>query len=145
VSWLPQGFSCYANQYDNPFMLSQLTHLFAQQPNIQLALVFGSAARGMLKPESDVDVAVLARHALSAVEKHALIEHIALATGRAVDLIDLATVGQPLLGQIVRDAKRLKGTDGQFAELMTRNALDQADFMPYVTRLLQTRRAAWIG
>lgn len=126
-------------------MLGQLTHLFAQEPSIQLALVFGSAARGALKPESDVDVAVLAHHALSATEKHTLIEHIALSTGRAVDLIDLATVGQPLLGQIVRDAKRVKGSASQFAELMTRNALDEADFMPYVTRLLQTRRAAWIG
>lgn len=126
-------------------MFSQLAHLFAQQSSIQLALVFGSAARGTLLPESDVDVAVLAHHPLSATEKHALIEHIALATGRAVDLIDLATVGQPLLGQIVRDAKLLKGRDSQFASLMTRNALDEADFMPYVTRLLQTRRAAWIG
>jgi uncharacterized protein len=126
-------------------MLNQLTYLFAQQPNIQLALVFGSGARGTLKPESDVDVAVLAKQALSAIEKHALIEQIALSTGRAVDLIDLTTVGQPLLGQIVRDAKRVKGSDSQFAQLMTRNAMDEADFMPYVTRLLQTRRAVWIG
>lgn len=126
-------------------MFSQITHLFAQQPNIQIALVFGSVARGTVTPESDVDVAVLARHRLSASEKHSLIERIALLTGRAVDLIDLATVGQPLLGQIVRNAKRVKGTDSQFAQLMTRNALDEADFMPYVTRLLQTRRAAWIG
>jgi uncharacterized protein len=126
-------------------MFSQLTNLFAQESSIQLALVFGSAARGALKPESDIDVAVLAHQRLSQVEKRALIEQIALSTGRAVDLIDMADVGQPLLGQIMTNAKRVKGTDSQFASLMTRNALDEADFMPYVTRLLQTRRAAWIG
>lgn len=126
-------------------MLSQLTNLFAQEASIQVALVFGSAARGALKPESDIDVAVLAHQRLSQGEKRALIEQIALSTGRAVDLIDMADVGQPLLGQIMTNAKRVKGTDSQFASLMTRNALDEADFMPYVTRLLQTRRAAWIG
>jgi uncharacterized protein len=126
-------------------MLSKLTNFFAQESSIQLALVFGSAARGALKPESDIDVAVLGHQRLSSIEKHALIEQIALSTGRAVDLIDLADVGQPLLGQIITNAKRVKGTDSQFASLMTRNALDEADFMPYVTRLLQTRRAAWIG
>jgi predicted nucleotidyltransferase len=126
-------------------MFSQLTNLFAHEPSVQLALVFGSAARGALKPESDIDVAVLAHHRLSHAEKRALIEQIALSTGRAVDLIDLADVGQPLLGQIMKNAKRVKGTDSQLASLMTRNALDEADFMPYVTRLLQTRRAAWIG
>jgi uncharacterized protein len=126
-------------------MFSQLTSLFAQQSHIQLALIFGSAARGTLMPDSDMDIAVLANHPLSNAEKRELIEQVAVLTGRAVDLVDLATVGQPLLGQIVKDAKRIKGTDSQFATLMTRNVLDQADFMPYVTRLLQTRRAAWIG
>jgi uncharacterized protein len=130
---------------DNLRMFSQLTNLFAQESSIQLALVFGSAARGTLKQESDIDVAVLAHQRLSSIEKRALIERLTLSTGRAVDLIDLAEAGQPLLGQIVKNAKRVKGTDDQFANLMTRNALDQADFMPYVTRLLQTRRAAWIG
>jgi uncharacterized protein len=126
-------------------MSDHLTALFAQQPQIQLALVFGSAAHGNLTPHSDVDIAVLATQPLSHTDKRSLMEQITLLTGRAVDLIDLSTVGQPLLGQIVKDAKRIKGTDSQFATLMTRNVLDVADFMPYVTRLLHTRRAAWIG
>lgn len=130
---------------DNPHMLNQLTNLFAKNASIQLALVFGSAARGDLKPESDIDVAVLAHKRLSHIEKRALIEQITVSTGRAVDLIDLADVGQPLLGQIMKNSKRVKGTDSLFASLMTRSVLDEADFMPYVARLLQTRRAAWIG
>jgi uncharacterized protein len=126
-------------------MFASFMPFFAQQHNIRMAVLFGSAARGTLTAESDIDVAVLADSPLNNAEKRYLIEELALITGRAVDLIDLATVGQPLLGQILKDAKRLKGTDSQFAQLMTRNALEQADFMPYVTRLLKTRRAAWTG
>ena len=122
-----------------------LTNLFASQPTILLALLFGSVARGTHTPESDLDIAVLTTHPMGMTAKRGLIEQLAVATGRAVDLIDLATVGQPLLGQIIKDAKRLKGTDSQFAQLLLKNAEEQEDFMPYVTRLLQTRRAAWTG
>lgn len=126
-------------------MLEHLAQIFKNQADIQLALVFGSAARATLRPESDIDIAVLSKLPLSSLDKQRLIEQIAMATGRSVDLIDLATVGQPLLSQIIKDAKRIKGSDSQFAKLLVRNALDEADFMPYVSRLLQTRRAAWIG
>ena len=124
---------------------STLTPVFAGMPNIQLALLFGSVARGVHTAQSDLDIAVLAAPQLTMVDKRCLIERIAAATGRAVDLIDLATVGQPLLGQIIKDAKRLKGTDVQFAQLLLKNAEQQEDFMPYITRLLHTRRAAWTG
>jgi uncharacterized protein len=126
-------------------MLDHLAHIFKHQTDILLALVFGSAARASLRPDSDIDIAVLSKQPLNSLDKQKLIGEIALATGRSVDLIDLATVGQPLLGQIIKDAKRIKGSDSQFAKLLVRNALDEADFMPYVSRLLQTRRAAWIG
>jgi predicted nucleotidyltransferase len=126
-------------------MFSELKLLFAEKPRVRLAVVFGSAARGALKPESDIDVAVLHDSPLSSSEKRDLVEQLAVITGRAVDLIDLATVGQPLLGQIIKDATRLKGSNSQFAQLMARNAFEQADFMPYVTRLLKTRRMAWTG
>lgn len=126
-------------------MLDHLAQIFKNLPDIQLALVFGSVARATLRADSDIDIAVLSKQPLCSLDKQRLIEQIALSTGRSVDLIDLATVGQPLLGQIIKDAKRIKGTDSQFAKLLVRNALDEADFMPYVSRLLQTRRAAWIG
>ncbi|MFM9901290.1 MAG: type VII toxin-antitoxin system MntA family adenylyltransferase antitoxin [Polaromonas sp.] len=125
--------------------VNTLTQLFASQPAVVVALLFGSVARGTHTPESDLDVAVLTRQPMSMTDKRGLIEQMAVTMGRAVDLIDLATVGQPLLGQILKDAKRLKGTDSQFAQLLLKNAEEQEDFMPYITRLLQTRRAAWTG
>jgi len=38
----------------------QIARTLAQHAEIELAFVFGSAARGALRPDSDVDVAVLA-------------------------------------------------------------------------------------
>ena len=110
---------------------------------LRLALVFGSVARGEARADSDIDVAVLADHALSADERIRLIADIAQATGRAVDLVDLATAGQPLLGEILRDGHRLVGSADQLADLATRAALDAADFLPLVQRALKQRRLAW--
>lgn len=113
--------------------------------HLRLVLVFGSVARGSARADSDIDVAVLADHALGAVEKMRLIEAIAQATGRPVDLVDLTTAGQPLLGQILRDGYRLLGTADAQADLATRAVLDTHDFLPYVQRMFKQRRQAWIG
>ena len=74
-----------------------------------------------------------------------LIGDIAAITGRAVDLIDLKTVGQPLLGQIIKHGLRLVGDDASYGALLSKNAFDHADFYPYRQRILDQRRQAWIG
>lgn len=122
---------------------STLRDALARAAGLRLAMLFGSVARGEARADSDIDVAVLADHALSADEKISLIGDIAQATGRAVDLVDLATAGQPLVGEILRDGRRLVGSAGQLADLATRAALDAADFLPLVQRTLKQRRLAW--
>ena len=47
-----------------------------------------------------MDVAILASSPLDIAYRIRLIEEISVATGRPVDLIDLATVGEPLLGLV---------------------------------------------
>lgn len=117
----------------------------ARRSELRLALLFGSAARGELGPASDLDVAVLGGRALSAAHKLELIEGLARASGRPVDLVDLATVGQPLLGRILAEGQRLFGTDEDYASLIVRNVFDRADFLPYQERILEERRRRWIG
>ncbi len=124
-------------------MHTALSAFFEQQADIELALLFGSQARGSAHTDSDIDVAVQATQALSTMRKKQLIEGIALLSGCAVELVDLRHVGQPIMGQIIQDAQRLKGSNDLFACLLIRNAVDTADFIPYVTRLLAQRRAAW--
>jgi predicted nucleotidyltransferase len=110
---------------------------------ILLAFVFGSVAAGTARIDSDIDIAVLKEQPLSAAEKAGLIEKIADITGRPVDLIDLRTVGEPLLGEIFK-GKRIAGSDEQHARLLTRHLLDVADFLPLQQRILKERRDQWI-
>ena len=128
-----------------PRIDDQLLDVLAHFPGVVLAVLFGSIALGRQRPDSDLDIAVAARQALTAAEKMALIEALTERTGRSVDLIDLKVVAEPLLGQIVRHGRRLLGSDGAYGQLISRHLFEQADFMPYRSGVLAERRAAWTG
>lgn len=116
-----------------------------EKHGIRLALLFGSVAKGSAGFESDLDIAVDAGHALGVEEKIALIEALAMLTGRPIDLIDLKTVGEPLLGQILAGNKRIIGNTTKYAELTLKHIYNMEDFVPYQRRILEERRRAWIG
>lgn len=124
---------------------ASLRDVLAGFSDVQLALVFGSVAQGHAAPDSDLDIAVAARHALSVEQKMALIAALSARTGRPIDLIDLNAVGQPLLGQIVIHGRRLLGSAAAHGRLIGRHLIDDADFIPLRRRILQERRNAWIG
>jgi len=115
------------------------------QPGIRLAILFGSLATGRERVDSDLDLAVDAGRRLTTVERLALTTELAKRTGRPVDLVDLYVVGEPLLGQILRHGKRLLGGGTCYADLIRRHLFDQADYLPYRSRILAERRRAWIG
>jgi uncharacterized protein len=125
-------------------MLNELTTFLQSQSDIRLAILFGSAAADRLRYESDIDLAIQCDAQLSAQRKIELIEAIALISGRPVDLIDLKTVGQPLLGYILQ-GKRLKGNSDALAKLAYRSLIEQADFLPLIERTLAHRRQAWLN
>ncbi len=85
-----------------PDLQQAIAGLLEKQHRLELAYLFGSLARGSAHPGSDLDLAVLAHPPLSTAERIALIEQLATLAGRPVDLIDLATFGEPLLGEILR-------------------------------------------
>jgi predicted nucleotidyltransferase len=122
-----------------------LQDVLAQFPTLVLALVFGSVARGKARNDSDLDIAVACGQVLTSAEKMDIITALASRTGRPVDLVDLKTVAEPLLGQILRHGRRLLGSDGAYGNLISKHLIEQADFMPYRNRVLAERRAAWIG
>ncbi|RMF20751.1 MAG: nucleotidyltransferase domain-containing protein [Deltaproteobacteria bacterium] len=119
--------------------------VIAKYPEIRLVIVFGSLAEGAGRRDSDVDVAVGASRPLTADQKLSLTGDLAEATGRPVDVIDLRTAGEPLLGQILSGGRRIAGSDEEYAALITRHLIDSADFLPYRDRILAERRRAWIG
>jgi predicted nucleotidyltransferase len=115
------------------------------QSGIKLAILFGSLSDSRGQAGSDLDLAIDAGHCLTADEKLSLTNKLAERTGRPVDLVDLHTVGEPLLGQILRHGKKLFGSETCYADLIRRHLFDQADHLPYRTRILAERRLAWIG
>jgi predicted nucleotidyltransferase len=125
--------------------VEQVNTALAAHPDIELAFIYGSVARDQARRDSDVDVAIQASTPLNAEEKMRLIEDIATATGRAVDLVDLRVVGEPLLGQILKHGLQIRGKPTDRALLMQRHVYAMEDFMPYVERTLAERRKAWIG
>lgn len=124
---------------------AQVLDVLKQHPELKLALLFGSHARGAAREDSDVDLAVSAGRPLSAAEVMALIGDLGAATGCAVDLIDLAVVGEPLLGQILNHGVRLLGDSSEQASWLTRHLIEAEDFMPLQQRILDARRRHWIG
>lgn len=123
----------------------RIQQILEKHPHILLAVLFGSLARNAANFDSDLDIAVRADRPLDADEKMRLIMDLAEAIGRPVDVVDLSTVGEPLLGQIMTGGRRLLGDDARYAALLSQHLFDQADFMPYRRRILQERRRAWIG
>jgi len=122
-----------------------LRETLEQFPQVSLAVLFGSAALGSQQPNSDLDIAVAANRPLTANERTAIISALAERTGRPIDLVDLNGVSEPLLGQVLRHGRRILGSDTLYGELISRHLFEQADFMPYRSRILAERRVAWIG
>ena len=89
--------------------------------------------------------AVALNQTMSVAQHIDTIGNLAVATGRPIDLIDLRSAGEPLLGQIMQYGVRILGSDVLHAQFMTRHIMNAADFMPYQTRILKERRQAWIS
>jgi len=123
----------------------QIRQVLERHNAIRLAILFGSLAKGTARCESDLDLAVGADHPLDADETMELISDLAEALGRPVDLIDLSTVGEPLLGQIIAGGRRVVGSNTLYAGLLLKHLYNQEDFVPYQRRILKERREAWIG
>ena len=123
----------------------RLCRVLQHFPFIDQAVLFGSLARGAERPDSDLDVAVRGARALTAGQRRDITSALALDFNRPVDLVDLATVGQPLLDQIVDTGVQVVGTPHQWGDLIYRNIMDHEDFVPYQKRILEGRRKAWIN
>jgi predicted nucleotidyltransferase len=121
----------------------QLTRILSQYPRIELAILFGSQATGDVTPESDIDLALLTDTPISSNLKLELIEMIGSRFGRPVDIVDLYSAAEPILGQVFK-GKRLLGDDATYARLLTKHLINTADFVPLQQRILNERRDAWI-
>ncbi|MCC6786037.1 MAG: nucleotidyltransferase domain-containing protein [Planctomycetes bacterium] len=124
----------------------ELASLLSRHASLRLAILFGSAAAGRQRPDSDVDVAVAGARGLSPQERIELIGELAQLTGRAVDLVDLTIASGTVLSRVLTTGRLLFCSDHTlYAELIKKALYDDADLERYRQRILGARRDAWIG
>ena len=124
-----------------------LTDVLTARPEIRLAYVFGSfgGSGGRPRPDSDVDVAVATGVPIEAADRLSLTDELALATGRPVDLIDLHATGPLVLTRALTTGTCLVKRDAALlARLLVRMWYQNADFMPLVRRIQDTRRERFL-
>ncbi|MEE9446045.1 MAG: hypothetical protein V3V19_10325 [Cocleimonas sp.] len=73
-----------------------------------------------------------------------LLQSLAELTDKYIDLIDLKTVGEPLLNQIIQHGKQLKGSKQNQIDLSIKNVNMMQDFTPYIERTLKQKRERWL-
>ncbi len=130
----------------NATVQAAIEQVLARHPSIVVAILFGSLAADHSRKDSDLDLAVASTSPLDTQIRIQLIEELAVALGRPVDLIDLALTHGPLLQQILTKGRLLICTDRtRYANLLLRVVYEEADVMPYYHRILAERRRAWIG
>ncbi len=123
----------------------RVAHLLKTFPEVRLATLFGSAVRGRLTAQSDLDIAVAADRKLSVEQRVRLAHSLAAALGREIDLIDLQDVSGLILEQALCRGEVILNEDTQlYARLLLRLWYNQADMMPYTRRILEERTRHWL-
>jgi predicted nucleotidyltransferase len=114
-------------------MLESVATLLASDPRVSCALLFGSAARGTVSPEGDLDVAVglAAGTRPAAREIGELVSRLESAAGRPVDLVLLDEAPPALAYRIFRDGVVLTARDpAALARAKARAIIEYLDFRP---------------
>lgn len=116
-------------------LLTRLCDAARRQPEIVLAAVFGSVARGEARDGSDVDVAVLLDEG-SASRRGAIEAELGRAAGREIDFVDLAAGPPQLRFEIARDGRLLfERRPYAWADFRARAMIDWWDWAPTAARI----------
>jgi len=129
-----------SSEASNQDMVKKISTWLNNQPSILFAILFGSFAKGNDHRNSDIDLAIELDEKITPETKLSLLQSLAEITSRQIDLVDLKTVGEPLLNQIIQHGKQLKGNQQQFIDLTIKNVNMMEDFTPYIKRMLKERR-----
>ena len=121
-------------------LLERVSEVLTAYSEIQLGIIFGSAASGTMRDDSDVDIAVLAQEPMSLSLRLELIAELSLAVGREVDVVDLYSAQGTILQQVLtKGVVALERTKLGRAALMKRMLFDQSDMEPYRRRMIEAR------
>jgi uncharacterized protein len=128
-----------------PEIVAQAKETLCTEPGLRLAILYGSAATGKMRTDSDVDIALLFARPLGAERKMELKSRLESELQRDVDLIDLFSLSGTILKQVLHKGRVLIQTKpGELAGLIQKMIYNQADMMPYVSRTLIERQRRFI-
>jgi predicted nucleotidyltransferase len=107
-------------------------------PELEIAIVYGSASTGKNRPGSDVDIAVLADEPISFHRRLSMVESLEKVLHQEVDLVDLYSLHGPLLQQIFENGSIvLKRSPQALARLLKRLWYDREDMAPLTRFVMQ--------
>jgi predicted nucleotidyltransferase len=116
-------------------LLESLRRCAASIPEVRLAVLFGSVARGKATRRSDVDLGVSVEPDTSAVRRRAEVE-LERAAGRSVDVIFLEEAPPLLRFEISKDGVLLfQREDHLWTDFKTKAMLDWWDWAPFAKRI----------
>ena len=125
----------------DPRTCPRLQEYFASRPDVVVAILFGSAARGETRPDSDVDIGILltGEAAQMGINRSELIADLMGILGRNdVDVVILNQAPPLLLHRVVRDGHVIYAADqATLAEFIIRAIQQYEDTKPL--RQLQRR------
>ncbi len=130
---------------DRVAVFEKLSEYFKNKPEIKLAVLYGSAAKGNLRNSSDIDIAVSGREALDRDLLFSASSEISLLLGREIDLLDLHRVEGLILYRIMTEGKRIK-TDATLYVKFQGKALGYfEDFKPLQDMMRKARIERFIN
>ena len=121
-------------------IISMVRETLADEPGIKVVIVYGSAASGHMRPDSDVDVAVLFDKPLDIDTRLALWGKLTDTLHREIDVVDLYDLGGEILHQILTKGRVIIKNDTQaYYWLAKRMVYDREDFMGIIRRAQRER------
>jgi predicted nucleotidyltransferase len=106
-------------------------------PEIMTAILFGSAASGRLRADSDVDIAIAGTAPLGIARTAELCRKLERALGRTVDLVDLHRVSGIILVEVFeKGVVVLKRSNDEYARLLRKLWYFREDELPNIRYIL---------
>jgi predicted nucleotidyltransferase len=117
-----------------------------KDPDLKLALIFGSYARGDEHASSDLDIAVAYKNTLDMNELITIGQKISQQINLEVDIVDLREATGVLLQQIMKDRITLVNRDSElYGNIISRRVTEESDYMPLRDNMLAIRRERFLN
>ncbi|HAE22936.1 MAG TPA: hypothetical protein DCG47_11505 [Spirochaetaceae bacterium] len=125
---------------DRDTVISRLRPQLEALPGLRLAILHGSAAAGLLRPDSDVDLALAFDEAMNTEQKLKLYNALSAVCGREMDIADLLVIGGFLLSQVLSQGTLIINNDPSLYYSLAIKSLDFMEDMQPIIQREQLRR-----